>query len=249
MEIKILIAEDEPTLRELYRRWLCQANYAVRAVENGADASHALLTGEYALGILDIRMAPIGGLEAANYVRQKFRADDLPLIALTADAVADVATQCKEAGFNLQLLKPVFREQFLDAVYRLLEHSGHPMQQMADPGGQCTVAQLDLERLTETRRHGQVFFQDILQLFLTKAVATSAALADAIESQRLSEVDSLLHSFMPAAGTLGATAIADECERLQITITDNGSADEIRLCLARLDEAIRLYALSARTHG
>jgi len=66
---RVLLAQDEPLLRELLTTWLERSGFAVDAVPDGAAAVEAARSGEYEVVLVDDRMPRLDGLDAAREIR------------------------------------------------------------------------------------------------------------------------------------------------------------------------------------
>lgn len=102
---KILVAEDNFTNREVILAQLKMLGYKASAVINGADAVAAVERGDYALVLMDCQMPVMDGYEASARIRKSAYAG-IPIIALTANAMAQDRERCLTAGMNDYIAKP-----------------------------------------------------------------------------------------------------------------------------------------------
>ncbi len=123
-EPRILLAEDYDINRELITDMARRIGIAIECAEDGAQAvamvQRARETGTpYALVLMDLQMPRMNGLEAARTLREAgIEANELPIIALTANAFADDVKNCLVAGMQEHLAKPVS----MDALGQVLTH-------------------------------------------------------------------------------------------------------------------------------
>jgi len=86
--MRILVADDDPALRDALRRALRLEGYDVEVAADGAEALAAVATGSPDLVVLDVAMPNVDGLEVAQRVRRE--GNRVPILMLTArDAVDD----------------------------------------------------------------------------------------------------------------------------------------------------------------
>ena len=110
LEMKILVAEDNPTNQVVASRMLMNMGCQVDLVANGLEAIAALETISYDLVLMDCMMPEMDGYCASRIIRDKnsnVRDHDIPVIALTANAMQGDRENCLEAGMNDYLAKPV----------------------------------------------------------------------------------------------------------------------------------------------
>ena len=121
---KILIAEDEPDIRDLIAFTLRFSGYEVVAVCNGAEALEAAPQEMPDLIMMDVRMPKMTGYEACIAIKQVEHIKHIPVVFLSAKGQdAEVSTGL-EAGAEEYLLKPFSPDQLTDKVRSLLAKFG-----------------------------------------------------------------------------------------------------------------------------
>ncbi|HEX4328766.1 MAG TPA: response regulator [Burkholderiales bacterium] len=117
----VLVVEDNPVNREIAGTMLEQLGYSHAIAENGREALQQLSGQSFDLVLMDCQMPEMDGFEALRHIRAGGEGatlavpTDVPVIALTANALAGDRERCIEAGFNDYLSKP-FAETDLQAV-------------------------------------------------------------------------------------------------------------------------------------
>jgi PAS domain S-box-containing protein len=102
----ILVAEDNSTNQTLILSQLEALGYTADLAENGQEALNKMLNKNYDLLLTDCNMPLVDGYKLARTIRLKGN-NNLPVIALTADAFPETKSECIEAGMNDQITKPV----------------------------------------------------------------------------------------------------------------------------------------------
>ena len=120
---RILVVDDEPSIRTVVRMILEKAGYEVLEADNGESAIETINTGENRLMldavICDIRMPKINGLEALAYFRRAY--PHVPLIVLTGYPDTEMAISCLRDGVVDYLVKPVDGRRLKAAVEKAME--------------------------------------------------------------------------------------------------------------------------------
>src|SRR5881398_46407 len=118
---RILIVDDEETIREIVCSMLTSAKYECRQAGSGMEALALLDSGEeFELMLSDLMMANLDGLGLLERTKEKF--PDMPVIMVTAVHDISVALAALRNGAYDYLLKPFEREQLLATVRRALEN-------------------------------------------------------------------------------------------------------------------------------
>jgi len=106
--LRILLAEDNEINQMLALALLGKNGHQVTAVENGAEAEAAVRDKDFDLVLMDIHMPEVDGLEATRRIRALDGGKlDIPIIALTANAMAEDKQMCLDAGMDDYLAKPI----------------------------------------------------------------------------------------------------------------------------------------------
>ena len=114
----ILVAEDEPSSKFLLERILQHSGHNVTTASNGEEALKFLNSNSYDIGIFDMQMPVMSGLEAIEKYREKHKVQDLPFIILTATNKNDVMQKCEDMGIEIILTKPISSKNLLESVNR-----------------------------------------------------------------------------------------------------------------------------------
>jgi two-component system nitrogen regulation response regulator GlnG len=117
---KILVAEDEESLRWVLKKALESEGYWVQAVENGQLAQQKLREDDFDVSILDIRLPDIDGLTLLKEAREN--GIETPLILMTAQSTMRNAIEAMKHGAFDYVTKPFDLEEILVVVKRALEN-------------------------------------------------------------------------------------------------------------------------------
>src|SRR6266571_2389802 len=118
---RILVVDDEETIREIVSSMLISANYQCRQAASGLEALALLNSGEeFELMLSDLMMADLDGIGLLERTKEKF--PDMPVVMVTAVHDISVALAAIRNGAYDYLLKPFEREQLLATARRALEN-------------------------------------------------------------------------------------------------------------------------------
>jgi two-component system sensor histidine kinase/response regulator len=121
----ILLAEDNPVNQKVACRILEKLDYRVDVAADGQAAFTAWQSGRYHLILMDCQMPIMDGYETTRKIReQESGGKHIPIIALTAHAMKGADNECRAAGMDGYLTKPIDREQLQEALSRWLNDSG-----------------------------------------------------------------------------------------------------------------------------
>jgi len=117
--IKILLVEDNIINQQVAIAMLSKLNVSTDTVTNGLEAIDALKKNSYTLVFMDLQMPVMGGLEAVKAIRNKetgIANPDIPVIAMTANAIKKDKEECLLAGMNDFIVKPVMIRELQTAL-------------------------------------------------------------------------------------------------------------------------------------
>ena len=118
---KILIAEDDLELRQLFRHVLLKNGYTVKGVSDGQEALDALEKDYYDLIISDIMMPNMDGYEATRCIRacKEKGGDSVKIIAVTSDTHSEDVRRILSSGMDAHVAKPVDIKALKAAIHTL----------------------------------------------------------------------------------------------------------------------------------
>lgn len=119
--LKVLVVEDNVVNQRLISTLLAQEGHSVLLATNGLEAIEMAARNDFDIILMDIQMPVMDGLEASRIIRsaESLGTRRVPIIALTANAVNGVSQQCREAGMDGYLTKPLKTREIVDAVEKM----------------------------------------------------------------------------------------------------------------------------------
>jgi signal transduction histidine kinase/ActR/RegA family two-component response regulator len=113
---RILLVEDNPVNQLVAKGMLGKLGCEVIVAAHGGEALEQLEQAAFDLVLMDCNMPVMDGYEASRRIRQSGRWPDLPIVALTANAMPEERERCRAAGMNDYLAKPFRREELLALI-------------------------------------------------------------------------------------------------------------------------------------
>ncbi|MBU2141445.1 MAG: PAS domain S-box protein [Alphaproteobacteria bacterium] len=199
--VRIMVVDDVEMNRALLEIGLSQTGHQVTTFASAPDAILALLEGRvFDLILMDVQMPEMDGLAATRRIRQLPGAvSRTPIVALTANALASQAEECRAAGMDAHFPKPVDMVRLNGLIDRLLR------RQASEAAGQAADAEAKIAALKELCR------KDISELpgklgALLKITATG---------ERAKAIAALAHSVAGTSGSLGFVEVSQAAFRLE----------------------------------
>ena len=123
---KIVIAEDEPDIRELIAFTLRFAGFDVIAGSNGQEGYELTKKEHPDLAMFDVRMPKMTGYDACRLIKADPEIGNIPMIAVTAHTLPGDRRKALDAGFDSYISKPINIHMFDITVGKVLEQKQHP---------------------------------------------------------------------------------------------------------------------------
>ncbi|MQG95346.1 response regulator [Pseudomonas sp. MN1F] len=121
---RILLVEDNPVNQLVAKGMLAKLGCQVQVATQGVEALEWLEREDFDMVLMDCNMPVMDGYEASRRIRQSGRWPELPIVALTANAMPEERERCRAAGMSDYLAKPFRREELLALIDHWVPLSG-----------------------------------------------------------------------------------------------------------------------------
>jgi two-component system, sensor histidine kinase and response regulator len=118
---RILVVEDNEINQEVVVDLLAETRASIDIAENGAIALEMLARSDYDLVLMDMQMPVMDGVEATIEIRKQARFANLPIVAMTANAMSSDRDHCLDVGMNDHLAKPIDPDLLVETLQRWLK--------------------------------------------------------------------------------------------------------------------------------
>ncbi|MDP9010747.1 MAG: response regulator [Pseudomonadota bacterium] len=237
---RILLAEDNLVNQKVARGALEKIGYKVDVVSNGAEAVSAWETGRYHIILMDCQMPVMDGYQATREIRRREDGTShIPIIALTADAMQGAEQQCREAGMDDYLTKPLDRAQLSERIARHLASAGAGSKVVSTPASfpppaADADAPVDWVKFMQVTDGDQKFAQELVQLFIDSGDAALRDISAALDRGDLAAIGSAAHSFKGSSASISAQPASAAAGRLE-QAARAGAVDQV----PELEEQLR----------
>lgn len=236
---RILLAEDNAVNRKVACRTLEKLGYRVDAVENGHEAVAAWVSGRYDLVLMDCQMPGLDGYEATREIRSREGKDShIPIVALTAHAMKGDDLECKAAGMDDYLAKPIDRERLERCLERFLvnespqHRDGEPRTAACD--ADADVSPVDLVALRVLADGDPEFEREVIDTFIDNGNAALRDLVSALAANNIGDIGRIAHRVKGASASIQASAVSHAASRVEAAARSGGGeslavlADDLR---------------------
>ena len=207
--IRVLLVEDNDINRlyalNMLRKWACQ----VECAENGLIACEKIKSNSYDIVLMDVQMPIMDGYEATKKIRATIDKDELPIIALTANAIKGDNIKCLEAGMNDYLPKPFQPEDLFKTIRKFIPEA-KTRESVQEPKIRIT----NLEHLNEISNNDEVFINDMIETFLRNTPEQIDALRAARKSKDWETAARLVHKMKPSVTFMGISGAKDSIPKI-----------------------------------
>ncbi|MGQ9617828.1 MAG: sigma-54-dependent transcriptional regulator [Candidatus Aminicenantia bacterium] len=118
-KIRILVVDDEESMRDSLSEWLREDGYEVESVESGEKAIEKIKKGKWTAALVDLKMPGIDGIETMREIRNIDK--EIPVIIITAYATVDTAVRAMKEGAYDYIVKPFNPEEISMMLHKLVE--------------------------------------------------------------------------------------------------------------------------------
>ena len=230
----ILLVDDNSINQEVATEFLQDAGMIVTVASNGQECLDALQNGVYDLVLMDIQMPDMDGLEATRIIRRDNQFKDLPIIAMTAHAMAGDREKSLASGMNDHITKPINQA----VLYRTLKEwigkrpAATLQRKHRSPSGASIVDPLllslpgiDQVKALKVLNNNTGLLVTLLYDFKRNFSSLPALLMNLSEAALWPEIQEKAHTIKGVAGYLGASFLMDAAEKLEKALKDNRLED------------------------
>ena len=212
---------------------------SVDLAENGQIALDKVRAADYDIVLMDMQMPVMDGVTATREIRKEARFKDLPVVAMTANAMQGDRDRCMAAGMNDHVAKPIEPENLWKALLKWIKPrqataaalavNPQAVEDVDLPSG---IAGLDMVNGLRRVLGKKPLYLSMLRKFVAGQKSVLAEIRKALENNLPDTAERLAHTLKGVSGTIGATGLQQLAEKLEIAIRERHSREAVD---ARID--------------
>jgi two-component system sensor histidine kinase/response regulator len=253
---RVLVVEDNELNQQVARELLGAAGLLVDVVENGQHGVSQVQTTTYDLVLMDLQMPVMDGLEATRRIRALPGFSELPILAMTANAMAGDRERSLAAGMNDHVTKPIDPDELFDVLLRWLPDrpAGVPSpSEAARPAFEEATAAASkapkggpfdgipgLDTADGLRRvlGRREAYEDLLRRFTSTQAWVPAEIRAAFADGRRADAERAAHTLKGVAGSIGARGLQSEAGGVEAALRRGATPVEIEPLLGTLERTL-----------
>ncbi|MBI5937141.1 MAG: response regulator [Betaproteobacteria bacterium] len=250
--VRVLLAEDNPVNQKLVQYMLENLGIEVELANNGKEAFAKLQDKQIDLVLMDCQMPEWDGMTAARAIRaweSKQGRRQVPIVALTANAMEGFEQACRAAGMNDYVTKPILDSVLASVITRWLPdkvdeiEEGGPDNSIAETMDEPELL-FDLAKIRRTCQDNPDKIRDMLTLFVDSTATSLEVLHLALMARDQGRLAREAHQLKGAAAFTGAHELLPLAARLEDLANRqdwdaaDGQLQELEQAVGRLNRQI-----------
>jgi PAS domain S-box-containing protein len=241
---RILLAEDNEINQQIVVELLESAGAIIDVANNGREAVEKVIasTRPYDAILMDLQMPEMGGFEATRIIRADAQFRHIPILAMTAHAMAEERKHCLAVGMNDHITKPVDPDTLFQALIHCIGRDQPPTihpAAFAQPSSEALqIPGIDTKAGLRRVLGNQKLYLSLLSRFCQGQCDAAARIRIALAEEDYAVADRIAHTLKGVAGNIGALSVQAAARKLEILIQENTNPAAIGQALQHFDAAI-----------
>ncbi|HWV16773.1 MAG TPA: response regulator [Cellvibrio sp.] len=247
-DASILVAEDNELNQEVAMGLLTEAGCIVTIANNGKEALQLLTKHSYDLVLMDMQMPVMDGVNATEEIRKDTAFNDLPIIAMTANAMVQDKERCISAGMNDHIAKPIDPDELFKTLIRWIKPraalantpTGSPAKATPSttdiklPGIDGLDVQLGLKRVLGKAPA----YISMLRKYVESQPGIPSEFRLALANNDMETAERIAHTAKAVNGNIGATGLQQQAQELEQLCHSRTARDRIESKLALFEKEL-----------
>jgi len=231
---RVLLVEDNELNQEVAMGLLEVAPISIDLAENGEVAVRMAGEHDYDLVLMDMQMPVMDGIAATKAIRSNPRFRELPIIAMTANAMDADREICRQAGMNDHISKPIDPDAMFATVMKWIKprraRTSEPPAQKVEAASSQNLLDLpeidgvDIKDGLKRVGGNSRLYRDLLIKFAEKHSDAGLQISDALHFGDRNTAERIAHTVKGVAGNIGIKPVQFAAEKLEKAIRESDSA-------------------------
>lgn len=225
IDARVLLVEDNEINQELAINFLKEDIRHIEVANNGYEAVELIEKNScsyYDLILMDIHMPVMDGYKATKIIKQKDKCKELPIIAMTANALDSDIKKCLEHGMIDHIGKPFDVKVLKEKIFKVLNKNTKQHQEKIENNIKKEEYKLlDTKTALDRMMNQKEFYKEFMQSFMTKRENCIDELNELIKKNEIEKLLNEIHTLKGLLGTLGAYKNAKDFENLEQIIKES----------------------------
>jgi two-component system sensor histidine kinase/response regulator len=252
---RVLLVEDNEINQQIAHELLSGVGVEVTIAGNGREALEKLAEQpeNFDMILMDIQMPEMDGFEATRRIRAGNQAKGIPIIAMTAHALAEERKKALETGMNDHISKPIDPEAMFETMSLYYRGAGeNSLVESSRPPGTVNgpfipaIEGIDTDAGLKRVAGNRKLYADLLRRLANERESTPREVAEAFAQGNRELAERLAHTLRGVAGNLGAVHVQQEAEDLENHIRKGDPADIVAGACARLEGVLAIVVAQIR---
>ena len=225
---KVLLVEDHPINQQVAQELLEGFGLVLGIAKNGREAVEAVQKTHFDLVLMDIQMPEMDGFEATRLIKEDSRFTDLPIIAMTAHALAGDRERCLEKGMDDHLSKPINPDGLFNMLSKWLESAetddAPPQQELLVMEDETLLPEslpgIDLQWGLQRVGGNRKLFKKLLMEFYERHHGGLETIQQCLHEGDAECARRTAHTLQGVAGNIGARLFQQQARELESAIID-----------------------------
>jgi len=257
---RVLLVDDNEINQDVVKELLYLIGAKVTTANNGKHALELLDRLPFDIVLMDVQMPIMDGMEATRHLRIQDRFDRLPIIAITAGALAGDREHCLNVGMNDYISKPIYPETLYSTILRWHTPTVTQPHSLVPPTipkeikstSESTrvlarlyrISGLDVDDALERLLNNETLYIKLIQRFVNERRTIVDDIENAVAEQHFNQALHQAHSFKSLAGTIGAVELQALALQMELELQQEKMTEDLlhalRITLNRMLEELHM---------
>ena len=249
----ILLAEDNEINQQVAVELLETEGFFVDVADDGKIACGKIEQKEYDLVFMDLQMPNMNGFEATGRIRKELNKKELPIIAMTADAMTGIEEKVKDAGMDDYVTKPIDLNQLWKSLSQWIKPGdrelpeGYTKKDTPEDGEVFPdIEGIDTESGLKRVGNNSKLYRNLLKKFVEDYSDKTRTIAELFEKGKIEEAVRDAHTVKGVSANLGAQVLQNQMADIELKLNEG---EDLKESLALTDEILSNLFLSIEESG